>query len=330
MRREFRFLLVIVPLFALALSSCSKGGNELVGPEGTEDGAIILKKGGGGKPPKDPPPPADPAIAYTSNGLMVMNADGSNQTQVYSVSDVSEPSWSPDGGSVAFMYRHGSPSWQMDLWRIDISVVDDVPVGSNPTLLETDVGFSPTWSPAGDVIAYPISVSDTSASFLMTIPANGGPVDTLYTAPLPYQILYPTWSSDGTRIAFSEGIYYTNPDQVFLKILEIATGTVTTVVGPVDYRFSNLEWARTKDEVAFQAGVASVGGLYTLDLTEQNPTPQLISGGDKRSPSWAPDDSKLAYSQWVRRNRLDINTYDFATGEIKTLARGMFPDWRRF
>ena len=47
-------------------------------------------------------PPANPAIAFIKNlALWVMNADGSNQTQIFNGAN-GRPSWSPDGHSIAF------------------------------------------------------------------------------------------------------------------------------------------------------------------------------------------------------------------------------------
>ena len=68
---------------------------------------------GGGKPPPEPTP-SDPAIAYvvgtTSTGtwgdMMVMDADGSNQTVVVpgGLTRPVSPSWSPDGRSLVYSH----------------------------------------------------------------------------------------------------------------------------------------------------------------------------------------------------------------------------------
>lgn len=57
-----------------------------------------------GKP--QPPSPPDPAIAYVSrgNGLVVMNADGSNLRTVINERGIHpvQPDWSPDGRQLVF------------------------------------------------------------------------------------------------------------------------------------------------------------------------------------------------------------------------------------
>jgi dipeptidyl aminopeptidase/acylaminoacyl peptidase len=345
MKRYLQYLWILVPVIAIALSSCSKGGNELVGPEGTEDGATILKKGGGGKPPKDPPPPADPAIAYTDiqsnpHTLMVMNADGSNQTEVFSSSDLGgQYTWSRDGASIAFMMNVAGTSGR-ELWRIDVTIVDSVPQGSNAHVLTDNIYYAPAWSPAGDVIAFTKRIFDPSVGRdepreIRTIPAAGGAETTLYTAPEGHRVVYLTWRSDATQIAFREQI---GVSQYWIKILTIADPlgpeNPKTVFGPVDYSLAHLDWARTKDVLACMANLDEITAIYTLDITQQNPTLQFVIGGESRTPSWSPDDSKLAFDQpdRVKNGRVfgwHVRTYDFATGETAKLASGVGPDWRR-
>jgi Tol biopolymer transport system component len=298
---------------------------------------IAGKGGGGGKPPKDPPPPSDPAIAFTSTvELYVMNADGSALTNIYSADDyLYGPTWAPDKSAIGFLARVDG-TWDYDLWRIDVDVVDGVVQGSNAVMLISDIWLHPVWSPNGDVIAFPSVYDGSSPSLLQTIPANGGTVETINTADEGYIIDYPTWSPDGSQIAFRERDTSTPyPYDHSIKVLTLATetepATTETVFGPVDYSFSGLDWARTSDTIALMAQAS----IWTIDITQTDPTPQFIVGGEARWPTWSPDDSQMAFSKPDRisgggRTRgWRVHVYDFATEESTKITGGSFPDWSR-
>ena len=82
--------------------------------------------------------------------IFVMNADGSNQTQITNnpISSDTNPSWSPDGNQIVFS---STEEWGMN----KIYVIDSN--GANITLLTTDqnaIAENPSWSPDGTKISF--------------------------------------------------------------------------------------------------------------------------------------------------------------------------------
>ncbi len=287
--------------------------------------ALACKPGGGGGKPPQEQPPADPTIAYvreTNKGtyLCVMNADGSNQVDIHTLASWAPlvvPSWSPDGDSIAFVD-------DSEIWRIDVEVIDGVPQGKNLQKLTTGGDYCrPAWSPTGDEI---LVVTDEYTS-LGLVPATGGTSTIIYTAPEGYVVIGNTWSPDESQIVFVES----NFDDIqptkynWMKILDLETNEVTVVFSWEHWECPcRLDWARTKDIVAFD--LAGDGRwIYTLDLSEQSPTPEKIVMG--MSPSWSPDDSKIVYEGGKRGNTLTV--YDFATETTEKLGSGKVPDWSR-
>lgn len=279
------------------------------------------------RPP--PGPPADPAIACISNGttskLIVMNPDGSRATTIHSSANYmgDGPSWSPTGTSIAYVDL-GS------IWRIDVAVVNGVPMGSNRTLLLWNdpaapvTHYSPVWSPMGDeIVAYNVA---NSGGGLISIPAGGGPPSVIYSPPSGLYATYPAWSPDGAYIAFAEtdlNVGGTNS----IKILDRATGLTTTVFGPQANNVQFLDWARTQNVLAFSTWAAQGRSVYTLSLTPGS-TPQLIATNGM-SPSWSPDDSKIIFQKTSGSG--GVYSVTVTTGAVQQIAgKGSYPDRRRF
>ncbi len=128
-------------------------------------------------------------IAFHSGGggLWVMDADGSNQTQL--TDSGHEPAWHPDGTKIAFLdvRDQGDATYVLDLMTNEVSYL--VP-GSRTA------ASAAAWSPDGTKIAYlggpELFVANSDGTDPLQLTFNGAGVDT-----------HPSWSPDGTKIAYS-------------------------------------------------------------------------------------------------------------------------------
>ncbi len=131
--------------------------------------------------------------------------------------------------------------------------------------------------------------------------------------------MWSAWRSDASQIALIEQDASGNRS---IKVVTLQSGAVTTVLAPGPLsapRF--IDWARTKDVLAFSAVPPRSKGeyLYTLNVNPVG-TPTQVTGG--LGPTWSPDDTKLAF--------LGISVVDLLTKTVTTLSSGgRWPDWRR-
>lgn len=134
--------------------------------------------------------------------IWVMNADGSGQTKLTSDSqgDNASPVWSPDGTKIAF-YSDRSGQGQ-DIWVMN-------PDGSNQTRLTAGIGddMHAAWSPDGSKIAYGSNQPTPSNPYghdeIWVMNADGSNQIQLTAATgTPTGGEHPSWSPDGSKIAF--------------------------------------------------------------------------------------------------------------------------------
>ena len=159
-------------------------------------------------------------IAFVSGGgnIDVMNADGSGRV---SLTAGAGPAWSPDGSKIAFSSNRGASSPDIYVMNADGSDLRRVTTAEDPD-------FEPAWSPDGRQIVFTReTISNTIAIGeyeIFVINADGsGEMQLTDTPPRPTGLGVlvnpaPSWSPDGTRIAFARDdaggpeIYVMNAD----------------------------------------------------------------------------------------------------------------------
>ncbi len=131
--------------------------------------------------------------------LWIMNADGSNQRQIFPEAnfDQERPSFTPDGSAVLFTRC-----------RLDIEACAIYRVGTNGQSLAAitnyDLGisdYSPEHSPVGRDIAFTGGGREGIICALFLLNSDGVTLDRLTPAPLSAR--QPDWSPDGRKLAFS-------------------------------------------------------------------------------------------------------------------------------
>ena len=129
---------------------------------------------------------------YDLADLYIGNADGSNERKI---GRMQQPSWSPDGTSLAVSSGDCYLTCDILLLRFQGDSLVQT------TTLATKA-YSPAWSPDGKKIAFISYSPDSSLSRLETMNVDGTGRD--FVTPVETAALVrPSWSSDGQRIAYA-------------------------------------------------------------------------------------------------------------------------------
>jgi len=212
-------------------------------------------------------------VAFTSDrdgphDLYVMNADGSDVMRIGTgVGMAWRPTWSPDSARLAFncIVDPVSSPWWSATSNLDICVISADGSGLARLTSEPASDYDADWSPDGARILFVTSRYSGGVTELVVMNPDGS--DVMRISPgLPADT--PSWSSDGTRIAFVYRIPW-DPDwpwarSSFVFVMN-ADGTGFTELGWGDSPVWK-PWAGSLDDRPVASFTYECGGLTcTLD-----------------------------------------------------------------
>jgi Tol biopolymer transport system component len=186
-------------------------------------------------------------------------------------------------------------------------------VRAEPRNFTDDIGSyerEPSWSPAGDRVAY-TSLRDDGMGDVVVANVAGGTVLstdnlTLDNGGLGVPDMTPSWSPDGTRLAFTS--YRSGAPSVWIMNADGSRLLQVTSPGNAGDYFPS--WSPAGDSIAFQRIDASSSRIGLVAAT--GGTPRFLTlPGDAFAPVWAPDAARLAVS--IRDLNLDLDVYVIST-----------------
>ncbi len=175
--------------------------------------------------------------------------------------------------------------------------------GSNRRVVFSDPSgsaFVPTWSPDGQWIAFGFGAffgaRDTRPAKLMMVRADGAPQTKDLTKGTPNSG-FPSFSPDGTRIAYRVWGEYDGKREYGIRVLNLADGSVKTLTTELD---NFPSWSPNGDVIAF---TRRSGGTedYDYDIFTMRPDGTNVRrltdapGNDSHS-SWSPDGKSILWT----------------------------------
>ena len=225
------------------------------------------------------------AFASTRDGdsdIYMMNSDGTGVVNLtnHPRSPDSMPSWSPDGTKIAF------ESWR-DFNQPEIYVMNAD--GTHPVNLTFHLqrDSMPSWSPDGTKIAFVSRRTRFDADIplnneIYVMNADDGANLTRLTFS-PFTDWFPSWSPDGTKIAFMS-----SRDENFEIYVMNADGTNPVNLTNHPGSDGHPSWSPDGTKIAFDSRRGNNGEIYVMNADGTHPVRLTSNRVSDSSPSWSP------------------------------------------
>jgi Tol biopolymer transport system component len=257
----------------------------------------------------DSPPPTGKIVfvCYVKqiDQICLMNADGSDRRQLTDFAATTfYPSLSPDGQTVYFSSKR---SGGFEIYSIDVS-------GDGLQRLTREIGslYAPELSPGGDLILF----TNHGSGLWVMKPDGDNP------RPLTFRDdIDPTWSPDGSMIAFASSrngerqLYVANAD-----------GSNVRQVTDLNNMGGRSTWSPDGTRLAFYRGPFEDRNIYIINI-DGTGLVRLTDGGDNLGPSWSPDGNWIAFTSFRDGNNEIYIIRPDGTG-LTRLTNTSISDWQ--
>ncbi len=237
--------------------------------------------------------------------ICLINADGTDRRQLTNFDATAfYPSISLDGNTVYFSSKR---SGGFEIYAIDTN-------GSNLQRLTSDIGslYAPELSPNGEWIIF---TNNGDGLWLMR-PDGKNP------RPLTDRDdIDPTWSPDGSMIAFASS--RNGARQLFVMD---ADGTGIRQVTDLDNMGGRSTFSPDGTRLAFYRGPAGDHDIYIINV-DGTGLVQLTDGGDNLGPSWSPDGDWIAFTSFRDGNNEIYIIHPDGTG-LTRVTNNPISDWQ--
>jgi Tol biopolymer transport system component/DNA-binding winged helix-turn-helix (wHTH) protein len=225
-----------------------------------------------------------------------------------------QTSFSPDGESVAYVWRTDAKSYGQVYIR---SLNSGQPRQLSPELPANQL--NPVWSPDGGQIAF-VRKDDTHSSIIV-VPPSGGAGDEIYTLPVNSAREYGglAWSADGASLIFPQQNTLEGPS--YLIQLSLRDRTVQSITAPPLLWDGDFFPAVSPDgrTLAFIRGSEQLArDIYVMSLPS-GPVQRITHGCLAMSLAWTEDSSSIVFSS-SRNGALSLWRVKAAGGDPQRLA----------
>lgn len=223
--------------------------------------------------------------------------------------------WSPDASQIAHQSCNG-------VAIVDVATGQEIPIPNSLGLRWL------AWSPDGEWIAGARVTGEDGDADLWKIRPDGSDLTQIVDR-VGHQLI-PSWSPDGSQIAFDDAAPGTNTD---VSVVAADGGTVTTLTGAAT-NDGYPAWSPSGQRIAFNSS-RDGGGLFTM-AADGTDVRKVRSNYGLESPDWQPAQATITASEVVVNSgakvRLDVRVANPDTDvPLVTIQRRVMPGtWKDF
>ena len=130
----------------------------------------------------------------------------------------------------------------------------------------------------------------------------------------------PSWSPDGSRIAYVRGAMASQPKNIYL--VSVGGGAATRLT-PTAGEYSTPRWSPDGTRLAFSDCTLGNCDIFVINADGSGLTNVTRSSVADRDPSWSPDGAHLAFSSY-RDGSTDIFVVDADGTDLRRLTKTVF------
>jgi len=237
--------------------------------------------------------------------ICIMNADGTGRKQLTDFQATAfYASLSPDGQTVYFSSRQ---SGTYEIYSVDIN-------GNGLERLTNGIGtlYAPELSPDGERIVF---TNNGNGLWVMN-PDGSNPRAISFRDDID-----PTWSPDGSMIAFASS--RSGKRQLYVMN---SNGKNVRQVTDLNNMGGRSTWSPDGTKLAFYRGVPGDHDIFIINI-DGTGVERLTNGGDNLGPSWSPDGEWIAFTSFRDGNNEIYIVHPDGRGETR-LTNSPISDWQ--